>query len=220
LRVAWTDDFGGVHVTGDTRAALERLAGELQQCGCTIERCLPEGLYFPAVWEIYGELRQCEAGSAMLPEAEEEHAANLRASETSDDPEMRGRARGLHATMRQYTAALTKRDAYIATSEQFFETWDALLCPVSVGPAIPHCPPGTPIEVDGRQVPYRTGGTAYTSPFNFTGHPVVVLPLAQSAEGLPIGVQVVGRRWGDMELLAFAAQLAEVTVPFQRPPGY
>jgi amidase len=53
-----------------------------------------------------------------------------------------------------------------------------------------------------------------------TGHPVVVLPLARSAEGLPIGVQVVGQRWSEMKLLAIAEQLTELTGPFQRPPGY
>jgi amidase len=63
-------------------------------------------------------------------------------------------------------------------------------------------------------------GTAYTELFNLTGHPVVVLPLARSAAGLPIGLQVVGRRWGEMPLLAIAARLAMVIGPFQRPPGY
>lgn len=220
LRVAWTDDFGGVPVSGDTRAALARLAGALQQQGCQVERGMPQGFDFPTVWEIYGELRQCEVGSALSPEVEEEHAVSFGVSATSEDPEMWGMARGLHATMRQYTAALTKREAYIAAVEHFFERWDALLCPVSVGPAIPHCPPGTPIAVNGRHVSYRLGGTAYTSPFNFTGHPVVVLPLTRSAEELPLGVQVVGRRWSDMELLTIAAQLTEVIGPFQRPPGY
>ena len=122
--------------------------------------------------------------------------------------------------MRQYTATLAKRDAYIRAMEQFFESWDVLLCPVTVGPAFLHCATGAPIPVDGSQVPYRLGGTAYTSPFNLTGNPVVVLPLTHSAEGLPIGVQVVGRRWGEMKLLAAAERIATLTIPFQRPPGY
>jgi amidase len=49
---------------------------------------------------------------------------------------------------------------------------------------------------------------------------VVVLPLTRSAEGLPIGLQVIGRRWGEMRLLAIAAQLAKVIGPFRRPRGY
>jgi amidase len=44
--------------------------------------------------------------------------------------------------------------------------------------------------------------------------------LTLSAAGLPIGVQIVGRRWEEMELLAVAAKIAEVIGPFRRPPGY
>ena len=132
----------------------------------------------------------------------------------------RGMARGAKATMQQYAESLTKRDALIAALEHFFTRWDALLCPVTVGPAIPHCPYGTPVSVDGQQVPYMPAGTAYTQLFNLTGHPAVVLPLTRSSEGLPIGLQVVGRRWGEMPLLAIAARLAQVIGPFQRPPGY
>ena len=220
LRVAWIDEFGGMPVTRDTQTALAQLAAGLQEQGCTIARRLPEGIDFPEIWETYGELRQCEVGAAMPPALEEECAANFGVRAQSDDPEMRGMARRLNATLRQYIATLAKRDIYIAAMEQFFESWDVLLCPVTVGPAFMHCAPGTPIPVDDSHVPYRVGGTGYTSPFNLTGNPVVVLPLAQSTEGLPIGVQVIGRRWGEMELLAAAEQIAGLTIPFQRPPGY
>jgi amidase len=46
------------------------------------------------------------------------------------------------------------------------------------------------------------------------------MPLAQTADGLPIGMQVVGRRWHDMDLLSVAASLAAITGPFPKPPGY
>lgn len=91
------------------------------------------------------------------------------------------------------------------------------MLPVTAGPAIPHCPPRTPVHIDGREVDYWEATAGYTFPFNLTGHPVVVLPLARSGEGLPIGVQVVGRRWGEMDLLALASALVGVTGPFQPP---
>jgi amidase len=220
LRVAWSDDFGGLPVTRDTHAALQGLVAQLDERGCAVEQCMPAGFDFPDIWETYGELRQCEIGSAMSSELEAECAANFGVSAASPDPEMRGMARRLNATLRQYTETLTKRDVYIAAVEQFFETRDVLLCPVTVGPAFPHCPPGTPIAVDDRHVSYRLGGTGYTSPFNLTGNPSVVIPVARSTEGLPIGVQLVGPRWSEMKLLAIAELFVELTGPFQRPPGY
>ena len=60
----------------------------------------------------------------------------------------------------------------------------------------------------------------YTGLFNLTGNPVVVLPLARTTDGLPIGLQVVGKRWDDMALLDVAEQLTQVTGQFRQPPGF
>ncbi len=106
----------------------------------------------------------------------------------------------------------------IGVLERFFQRWDAFLCPVSVGPAIAHVPFGTPIDVDGHAVPYFIAGTAYTCPFNLTGHPAVVVPLTRSTEGLPIGVQLVGRRWSEPALLAAARMLSAISGSFVPPP--
>ena len=219
MRLAWTDDFGGVPVTDDTQVALTTLVEELRRLGCHIERRVPEGFDFTTAWETWGEILIAER-AATAPEFVRERLAALDARPDSAVAMFRGMARGAKATMQQYTESLTKRDILIAALEQFLARWDAFLCPVTVGPAIAHCPFGTPVNVDDQQVPYFVAGPAYTCPFNLTGHPVVVLPLTRSAEGLPIGLQVVGLRWGEMQLLAVAARLAEVIGPFHRPPGY
>ncbi|MFL5699261.1 MAG: hypothetical protein ACJ797_19435 [Ktedonobacteraceae bacterium] len=43
---------------------------------------------------------------------------------------------------------------------------------------------------------------------------------SQNHDGLPLGIQMVGKRWDEGHLLAMAKALSEVTGPFQRPPGY
>jgi amidase len=218
LRLAWTDDFGGLPVTHETRTALGQLAEELTRCGCHMAQRAPEGFDCETAWETRGEILMAEL-AATDPEGAVKRVATFDAR-LHLAASFRGMARGATATMQQYAESLTKRDTLIAALEHFFTQWDALLCPVTVGPAIPHCPYGTPVSVDGQQVPYMPAGTAYTQLFNLTGHPVVVLPLTRSSEGLPIGLQVVGRRWGEMPLLAIAARLAQVIGPFQRPTGY
>jgi amidase len=116
--------------------------------------------------------------------------------------------------------ALTRRDRLISALEAFFRGCDAWLCPVAYGPAIGHIPFGTPVDVDERKVHYFLATTAFTSPFNLTGHPAVVLPLAITREGLPIGVQVLGRRWSEPALLALASQLSLLTGAFRPPPAF
>jgi amidase len=154
------------------------------------------------------------------PDRVAERVAALNQSLDAAEPVGLGSARGARATIGDYLRALASRDRLITALEQFFDTWDALLCPVTVGPAIPHVPFGTPIDVDGIKVPYFLAGTSYTNVFNLTGHPAVVLPLTRSKEGLPIGLQVVGRRWSEPALLSLARKLSLVIGPFRPPPGY
>ena len=68
-------------------------------------------------------------------------------------------ARGAHASIVDYAKSLGKRDALINAFETFLGDWDALLCPVSLTPAVGHIPFGTPLVVDGREVPYFIAGT-------------------------------------------------------------
>ena len=49
---------------------------------------------------------------------------------------------------------------------------------------------------------------------------MVVIPIGKSQAGLPIGVQIVGKRWRDLELLAIAREISQITGGFHKPPGY
>jgi len=85
--------------------------------------------------------------------------------------------------------------------------------------AFPHCEPGSPLQVNGQDVEYWLVG-AHTTVFNYTGHPAIVLPYTLDGDGLPIGVQLVGKRWDESRLLGIAKALTDVTGEFPRPPGY
>jgi amidase len=122
-------------------------------------------------------------------------------------------------TLAQYLEALHRRDQSLIAWEQFFDLWDVLLCPVSMVTAFPHCEPGSLLDVNGQKVEYGMV-SAYCTLFNYTGHPAVVLPDQLDGDGLPIGVQIVGKRWDESRLLAIAKALTQVTGEFRRPPGY
>jgi amidase len=218
-RVAWSSDFAGIPVTRETKQAIAKLAAELSRLGCVVEERNPDGFDFDAAWETWGEIAIAER-AATGRERSAERVAALNATLGEHWAVARGSAKGVRAGVAEYLAALNRRDALIGALERFFGGWDAWLCPVTVSPAIPHVPFGTPIDVDQHKVPYFIAGTAYTCPFNLTGHPAVVLPLARSREGLPIGVQVLGRRWSEPQLLALCAQLSLVTGAFTPPPKF
>ena len=62
------------------------------------------------------------------------------------------------------------------------------------------------LEIDGRLFDeVRSNWFPWTMPFNMTGHPAVSIPCGFGADGLPIGLQLVGRFRGDAELLRVCA---------------
>ena len=220
-RFAFADSFGGIPVTAETRSALEQVVQKLTALGCQVERLNPPGFNFTEAWECFGELAAIQLYS--------------RASDSSlvlwwllsglaglipGGPIARGYVRGAGLSLKVNSIALTQRDALIAAMETFLQPWDAWLCPVCPIPAFPHTWTGKPFAVDEQTVSYVMIGCAYTAVFNLTGNPVVVVPVAQSQAGLPIGMQIVGRRWRDLELLAIAEQLSTITGSFRPPSGY
>lgn len=123
----------------------------------------------------------------------------------------------LNPSLGEYFEALTERDRWSQHMEQSMADYDALLCPVAMTTAFEHCPSGSAIKIDGRNVPYTVAAGAYTIPFNLMGNPVVVIPIGQSQQGLPIGIQIVGKRWRDGELLAIAKSVNSVIGRFTSP---
>jgi amidase len=103
------------------------------------------------------------------------------------------------------------RNAFLAKMEKF----PILLCPVCAVPAFPHGE--REWTVAGRKIEYLKA-MAYTQWFNLLGVPAAVVPVGKSPEGLPIGVQVVGRPWEEEAVLAIAAKIEDACGGFRRPP--
>ena len=89
----------------------------------------------------------------------------------------------------------------------FFQAFDAILSPVFDTSAPEH---GS-IETNG-------GGVSYTTPYSLTDCPSVVVRCGTSAEGLPIGVQIVAAPWRDEVAFAVAARLERELGGWSPPP--
>jgi amidase len=193
LRLAWAPTLPGVPVANEIAAAIERLATGLARDGAQVEQRLP-ALDFDRQRDLFAQLVDQVLGALQPP------------------------ARGQKpASLADHLAALHERDAFIAAWDGFFAEWDALLCPVAMSTAFTHRDPGTPIDVDGTPRTYWDIAS-HCLPFNLGGQPAVVLPLAPASDGLPIGVQLVGRRWSEPRLLAIAKAMAPHTMGYRRPP--
>jgi amidase len=123
----------------------------------------------------------------------------------------------LNPNLKEYFELLTQRDRLIARIDQALEPWDAWICPVAMTTAFTHRPKGEAIAIEGRKVPYFLANGGYTMLFNLTGHPVVIIPIGQSKAGLPIGMQIIGKRWQEGSLLAIAEAIEPVVCNIQHP---
>lgn len=221
-RFAWTDQFGDLAVSADTSVAMRKLADDLTDAGCRVEHTAPRNFSFDEIWRTYGELIGIMlAAHAPLPSRV--IAKTLGPLMFRNDVITQAAAGKTTANIRSYFDILQRRDKLIRSLENFLANYDGWLCPVASSPAPLFRKKGkinNPIDVDGKMVPGHLGAIGYTCPFNLTGNPVLVVPLAVSGDGLPIGVQVVGPLWGEMALLNVAEAMTQITGPFHRPAKY
>jgi len=102
-----------------------------------------------------------------------------------------------------YVRAKRMLTVYRTEVERVFEDVDALLTPAT--PAIAPKLGAVSVTTEGLTEPAGNAITRFTSFFNMTGHPAVTLPSGMHSSGLPMGVQLVGRQFGEAGLLRLAS---------------
>lgn len=123
-------------------------------------------------------------------------------------------------SLRAFMEVWHARERINRSWDAFLNDWDVLLAPV-VGMVAPVRGAAETI-VNGKALTAEEVEAVYTPSkiAPVTGLPIVVMPLGRTRAGLPFAVQLVGRRWQDLRLLAIAEQITEAAGGFVRPPDY
>ncbi|BAY87451.1 amidase [Calothrix parasitica NIES-267] len=220
LRIAWTDELSLYPVAREIKLAMQSVRDKLVDARVNVENWIPK-FDFAKAWQVYYAV-----GTYNLMYTQPSDLKNISfmwREATKGDKGLRKLSQipnlvlpiFLKQSLKGYFTVLTERDNLIAQMDRELEKWDVWLCPVAMTAAFTHRLKGAAIEVDGRKVPYMMANGAYLVPFNLTGHPVVVIPIGFTSDGLPIGMQIVGKRWKEMELLSIAEKLDEVIGGFR-----
>ena len=222
LKIAWAEDFGGTPLDADSRRVLADLVERLARAGALVSRRENAHFDFVDAWRVSGvclgainTLFQSPARrwgrrllSPILRRLGPRHALQ------------QGLFAGMSLDGARVREALDRRGRIVDDLEAFLGEWDAWICPVFPTAAFSHRAMTDPIDVDGRAMSQLEANLLHSVVFNLTGHPVVTLPVGSSSSGLPIGVQLVGRRGQERALLRVAKQVGSVTGGYRVPPGY
>lgn len=213
LRIGYFEDDARTPVTPETRAAVRTAAEALQRAGFQVAPFRPQGLERARqVWWL-----MFVQGAEMV----------LR-------PLVAGRETDLHPLLREVlemaaglpplTAesvlnAWMERDQLRVQLLAEMEEFPVLLCPACALPAFRHRERTWTIA--GQRVGYLDPSLdvmSYTQWFNLLGNPGAVVPVSRSPDGLPIGVQIVGRPYEEEAVLAVAAWIERECGGWQEPP--
>ena len=164
----------------------------LSKAGAKVKRAEPEGLDWRQGWDDWADLFQYQV-RALQPLAERERTFER---VDSSDPTARSVGRTARLDIGEFFAVLDRRDRIMRQCESFLDDYDAWLMPVMPDAAFIRQKQSEPLVIDGAPHPYFFAGTSYNFLANLTGQPSIVLPCGFSKEGLPIGLQLTGKKLG------------------------
>jgi amidase len=216
LRIAVLESNPLVKVSDDTAKVVQATSKLLSKAGAKVKRAEPAGLDWQQDWDDWCDLFNYLI-RALQPLSERER---FFAMVDSSDPSARSAGRASRLDMGQFFAVLDRRDHEIKRCESFLDDYDAWLMPVMPDAAFVRQKQSEPLVIDGVPHPYFFAGTSYNFLANLTGQPSIVLPCGFSKSGLPIGLQLTGKRWGEAKLLAVAKVLEKLLPPCPVPPNY
>tara|TARA_Y100000385_G_scaffold270834_1_gene310231 strand:- start:385 stop:1761 length:1377 start_codon:yes stop_codon:yes gene_type:complete len=195
LRVAILVDDPAAPTDRETKEIIRNIGQQMTSAGAYVEETAPPGPSLKEQNALYNRL----LGAAMAPPGMD----SVSLSEWKKDDEARHRL--------------------VADYSRFFEGFDVLLAPIAPTAAFTHRHEvpfaERTLTVDNEEIAYALH-LVWAGLATLPGLPATAVPLTRSAEGLPIGMQIIGPCWADKTTLAVASLVETLNGGFVAPPGY
>jgi amidase len=207
-RIAWTADLGGASpVDREVREVFERAVTVFRSLGARMESASPDFSDVPEIVRLSRGLLMVARHGDKLPQ----HRGVLQ------DGLVQNTEQGLALTPREIAEGELMRTRQWERVREFFETRDLLLTPTSATPPFPIGQWNAEV-IDGKKV--EKGVRSYhTYAVSVMGLPAISIPCGFTKDGLPVGLQIIGKRKGEVAVLRAAAAF-EAAQPWaaHRPP--
>jgi aspartyl-tRNA(Asn)/glutamyl-tRNA(Gln) amidotransferase subunit A len=204
LRIGWIAQVGDTPVDADVHAACEAALLALQQAGVAVV----EPMAAPALRHTYADYALISSAgmAARLHELRATRGTLLTPTLSA------ALTRVAAADAQRLAMAVQQRTVLFRAVQAMLHSHDLLAMPTLTRPAVSVHEEGSVFE------PFYQAWCAASFPFNQTGHPAISIPCGFSAEGLPIGLQLVGRWHAERLLLRLAQWLqSAASTPPRRP---
>jgi amidase len=209
LRIAWSADAGGLPIDPAIRAVHAAFAEQLAGLGALVEPDEPDFAGADEAWETIETFEFFLGGR---------HAVDAGASGFRPDY-LRNVEQGRAMTATQLADAYERRTRAYRDTAALLERHDVLILP-----ATPVAAPPAELEwveeIDGHRFERYFTWQMLANRLTLTAHPVVVTSAGFTPDGLPVGVQVVGRHGREAQLLAVTSAIEEATGWITRAPKF
>ncbi|MFQ5934638.1 MAG: amidase, partial [Dehalococcoidia bacterium] len=193
LRVGWSRDLGYAAVDPEVVEIASERARRFEELGCTVEE-VDVGLENPwlSFWTVFSSSAYSAYGYLL-----DEHA-----------PELTSYARysmehGKHQTAADYGRALHVVHLLQVKFRELMEKYDLIMTPTMATTAFPiH---RRPEKIAGKKVDPMFGYLPFTFPINMIGQPASSVPCGFSADGMPVGLHIIGRTGDEATVLRASA---------------
>ena len=206
-RVAWSADLGGLPVEPAVTAVLESQRGVFADIGCDVEEASPD---LSGADEVFQTLRGVSFAASIGPLLEQ-HPTKFK------DTIVWNVELGRALTGTQVAAATFGRSQIFARMHDFMERYEFLIAPVNQVTPFP-IEQEYPTEINGVAMTNYLDWMRSCSAITVTGHPAISVPCGFTPQGLPVGVQIIGRYRDERGLLQFAHAFEQRTRIGERQP--
>lgn len=207
LRVAWCPDLGGLPLDPRVRHVIDAQRGVFESLGCRVDDAAPD---LRDADEVFMTLRAWMSANTLGPWLETHR--ELMKPEAIWQIE-----RGLRTSAADVAGAMRRHAGLLEEMRRFHERFDVLVCAVNQVPpfdASLHWPD----SVDGVPMEHYVAWMSSTCRISTTLQPALSVPAGFTADGLPVGIQIVGRMRDDLGVLRLGAAFEAATGAGRRHP--
>jgi amidase len=207
-RVAWCPDLGGLPLDPRVRAVIDSQRRTFEDLGCVVEEAYPDFAHADRIFLTIRAFRTTATLGPLLADHRDQMKPEAIAEIES----------GMRLTSGDVARALEQHAALLERMRRFQESYEFIACAVNQVPPF-DAKADWPREIDGVKMDHYIAWMKSAYWISTTFRPAISVPAGFTPDGLPVGIQIVGRHRDDLGVLQLASAFEQATRVGERRPS-